>query len=58
MVNLLVKAGATTAVASVDAPKPQPPDSVRGAIQRSLPLASARRCGLHLEIGMHFLPQQ
>jgi ankyrin repeat protein len=51
VVALLVKAGATTTVAGFTAPKPQPQDSVRGAVQRSLPLLQRADAGFTAKSG-------
>lgn len=51
VVNLLLKAGASTAVAPVAAPRPQPRDSVRTAIQRSLPLLQQSDAGFTSKSG-------
>ena len=51
VVNLLVKAGATSAVPAVTAPKAQPADSAISAIQRSLPLLQRAEAGFTAKSG-------
>ena len=51
VVNALLKAGATSSVPAIMAPKPQPVDSVRTAIQRSLPLIQKGDAGFTAKSG-------
>ncbi|MDE3195720.1 MAG: ankyrin repeat domain-containing protein, partial [Acidobacteriota bacterium] len=51
VVNLLLKAGATSAAAPSSTPRPSPADSVRAAIERSLPLLQRADAGFTAKSG-------
>jgi hypothetical protein len=51
VVNLLVKSGGASATAGADVPRPQPADSAKGAIQRSLPLLQRADAGFTAKSG-------